>query len=117
MPYFKTIMGVTGVVWVTLVGGAFFWNFAPSPNFLGLPTSASANVGDHDAGSLGRRRHLMLVEATRIYGKSGADILPGVANGTDFAPVPFLNRELKRQGAKWRVRSTSGLEAETYEIS
>ncbi len=117
MPYFKTIMGVTGVVWFTLVGGAFFWNFAPSPNFLGLPTSASENMGSHDAGSLGRRRHLMLVEATRVYGQSGADILPGVTNGADFAPVPFLNRELKRQGAKWRVRSTNGLDAEIFEIS
>ena len=117
MPYFKTIMSVTGVVWLILVGGAFFWNFAPSPNFLGLPTSASANVGTHDAGSLGRRRHLMLVEATRVYGKSGAVVLPGVTNGTDFAPVPFLNRELQRQGAKWRVRSTDGLDAQIYEIS
>jgi len=68
-------------------------------------------------GSIGKGRHLMLVEATRLYAKTGANISPNIANGTEFAPVPFLNRELERHGAKWRVRSTDGLSAEIYEIS
>jgi hypothetical protein len=59
----------------------------------------------------------MLVEATRLYRESGAQISQKVADGTAFAPVPFLNRELARQGAKWRVRSTDGLDAKMYEIS
>ena len=59
----------------------------------------------------------MLVEATRVYKESGVKVSRKVADGTAFAPVPFLNRELARQGAKWRVRSTDGLAAEMYEIS
>ena len=62
-------------------------------------------------------RCLRLVEATRLDKDSGVQVSPNVANGIEFAPVPFLNRELKRQGAKWRVRSTDGLAAEMYEIS
>jgi len=110
-------MVIAGVAWLMLIGGVLFWNFAPSPNFLGLPTNASADEGGHAAGSLGKRRHLILVEATRVYEQSGAGVSPGAANGTAFAPVPFLNRELERQGVKWRVRSTNGLDAEIYEIS
>lgn len=117
MRYFKAGLTVAGTAWFLLIGGVLFWNFAPSANFLGLPTAATANEGLHSAGSLGKHRHLMLVETTRVYSESGAEVLPGIANGTQFAPVPFLNRELERQDAKWRVRSTSGLDAEIYEIS
>lgn len=117
MRYFTAGLAVAGAAWLLLIGSLLFWNFAPSANFLGLPTAAAANEGPHSAGSLGKRRHLMLVEATRVYSESGAEVLPGVANGTHFAPVSFLNQELERQDAKWRVRSTSGLDAEIYEIS
>ncbi|RYE46745.1 MAG: hypothetical protein EOP21_06120 [Hyphomicrobiales bacterium] len=117
MRYFKAGLVVAGAAWFLLIGSILFWNFAPSDNFLGLPTVASGNGTAHATGSLGKRRHLMLVEATRVYGQSGVKVSPGIADGTDFAPVPFLNRELKRQDAKWRVRSTSGLDAEIYEIS
>jgi hypothetical protein len=117
MRYIKAGLAFAGAGWLLLIGGVLFWNFAPAANFLNLPTVAAANEGAHSAGSLGKRRHLMLVEATRVYVDSGAALLPGVADGTDFAPVPFLNRELERQDAKWRVRSTIGLSAEIYEIS
>lgn len=110
-------LAAAGVVWLAMFGGVIFWNFAPSTNILGLPTSASSNVGGHSPGSIGNGRFLMLVEATRQYKKSGVKVSQNVANGTEFAPVPFLNRELERQGAKWRVRSTHGLDAEIYEIS
>ncbi len=117
MRYFKAGLAVVGVVWMMTMAAALFWYLAPSPNLLGLRTSASADAGVHSAGSLGKRRHLMLVEATRRYSQSGGVTVPGAAEGTAFAPVPFLNRELQRQGAKWRVRSTDGLDAEIYEIS
>ncbi len=56
----------------------------------------------------------MLVEATRLCKESGVTVSPDVAAGIEFAPVPFLNRELERQGAKWQVRSTDGLAAEIH---
>lgn len=117
MRYFKTGLAVAGAAWLLLIGSVLFWNFAPSGNFLGLTTAASGDGSTHATGSLGKRRHLMLVEATRVYGQSGVKVSRGIADGTDFAPVLFLNRELERQDAKWRVRSTSGLNAEIYEIS
>ncbi len=100
-----------------LVIGALFWNFAPSPNFLGLPTKASADVEGHSPGSLGNGRQTILLEATRRYKQLGVNVSPGVADGSQLAPVPYLNRQLERRGAKWRVRSTDGSAAEIYEIS
>ena len=117
MKYLKLGLAVGGIAWLAMIGGVLFWNFAPSNNIFGLPTSASANVGGHLRGSVGKGRYLMLVEATRLYKESGAEVSQSVADGTEFAPVPFLNGELERQGAKWRVRSTDGLDAQIYEIS
>ena len=54
-------------------------------------------------------RCLRLVEATRLDKDSGVQVSPNVANGTEFAPMPFLNREPEHQGAKRRVRSIEGL--------
>ena len=109
-------MAVAGTAWFAMIGGVAFWNLAPGDNILGLPTSASANVEGHSPGSIGKGRYLMLVEATRVYKESGVKVSSNVADGTEFAPMPFLNRELKRQGAKWRVRSMDGRAAEMYEI-
>lgn len=117
MRYLKVGLAIAAIAWFAMIGAVLFWNFAPSDNILGLATSASANVEGHSPGSIGKGRYLMLIEATRVYRESGAKVSPNVANGTEFAPVPFLNRELKRQGAKWRVRSTDGRAAEIYEIS
>jgi len=117
MRFLKAGLAVAGIAWLAMIGGLLLWNFAPSTNFLGLPTSASANAGGHKAGSIGKGRYLMLVEVTCLYKESGVEVSQNVANGTEFAPVSFLNRELERQGTKWRVPSTKALDAKIYEIS
>lgn len=106
-----------GVVWMLSMSGALFWHLAPSANFLGLPTRASATAMGHSPGSLGSGRHLMLLEATRLFKESDAYVTPDVMSGAELAPVKFLNSHLKDQEAKWRVRSTKGLDADIYEIS
>jgi len=116
MNYLKVGLAVAAFAWLAMFAGVLFWNFAPSTNLLGVSTRASADIGGHMQGSIGEGRYLMLVEATRLYAKGGARVSPNIANEKAFAPVPFLNRELERQGAKWRVRSTDGLSAEIYEI-
>ena len=117
MRYAKIGLAVVGVVWVAVVAAALFWNLAPSDNFFGMTTNASATVGGHSPGSLGKSRHRALVEATQRYTRAATDVSPGIAAGTEFAPVPFLNKELERQGANWRVRSAKGVQAVIYEIS
>jgi hypothetical protein len=106
-----------GVVWMLTMSGALFWYLAPSPNFLGVPTSASVNIQGNSPGSLGDGRRLMLLEATRQFKQSDVAVSQGVTDGTELAPVPFLNLHLEARGAKWRVRSTKGLDAEIFEIS
>jgi hypothetical protein len=34
----------------------------------------------------------------------GEEVSQGMRVGVELAPTSFLNAELKRQGAKWRVR-------------
>jgi hypothetical protein len=117
MRYLKIGLAGAGIAWLPTIAGALFWNFAPSTNMFGLRTSALANAGGHSPGSIGKGRYLMLVEATRLYKESGAKVSQNVADGIEFARVPFLNPELERQGAKRRVRSTDGLSVKMHEIS
>lgn len=118
MRYLNIGMAIVAVVWAVLVGGAFFWNFAPSSNFLGLPTSASADVEGHLPGSLGKGRYLMLLEATRLHRQRGENLSQSATDeGALLAPVPVLNRHLEGEDAKWRVRSSDGRIVKIYEIS
>lgn len=117
MRYLKAGVVIAGMALLLTMGGALLWNFAPRPNFLDLPTSAPASVAVHVPGSLGRERHMILLEATRQFKERGVNVSQEIADGTELAPVTFLNGKLERQGAKWRVRSTNGQAADIYEIS
>lgn len=59
------------------------------------PTSA--------AGSEGGRRNAVLRDITALYVARGKDVSSGMRSGVEFAPTAFLNAELERQEAKWRV--------------
>lgn len=106
-----------GLVWFVAVGTALFWNFGPSTTIMGFSTRATADLAGHSAGSLGKERQLMLIDATRIYKQGETKISRPIADGKALAPVPYLNRHLERTGAKWRVRSVDGMDALVYEIS
>jgi hypothetical protein len=63
-------------------------------------------------------RNEFLTELSRLYVlQEAAAVTPAMRSGAELAPVPFLNRELERSGAKWRVRTTSGMNAVTYDVS
>ena len=117
MKFVKIGLAFAGIAWMATIAAVLFWQFAPSGNMFGVETRATANTSGHQAGSIGKRRYLLLVEATRHYSKENSDAAPEIIAGSAFAPVDFLNSELKRRGEKWRVRSTDGLEAEIYEVS
>lgn len=57
-----------------------------------------------------------LRQITRLYVKQDHDVTAGMKQGTDLAPVPFLNEELEHRGLKWRVRQAHGLITETYDV-
>lgn len=50
-----------------------------------------------------------------LYVERGKDVSPEMRSGAEFAPMAFLNAELKRQDAKWRVGSVNGPRAEFFE--
>lgn len=110
-------LAAIGTFWLTMVAAVMFWQFWPHKTLLGFNTRASTFVDGHRRGSIGDERQRMLHDATRLYREQSPDAAASIAEGEGFAPVPFLNRELKRQGAKWRVRSINGLDAEIYEVS
>lgn len=76
----------------------------------GQPTSRSR-------GSEGDRRNEMLAKLTTRYVTQGRDATLAMRDGEEFAPIEFLNTELERAGAKWRVGSVEGVAAETYAVS
>jgi hypothetical protein len=78
--------------------------------FSGQPNSRSR-------GSEGERRDEMLVQLTKRYVTQGSDVTMAMREGREFAPIYFLNAELERAGAKWRVSSSEGVTAETFSIS
>lgn len=108
---------LAGVAWISLLGAVLFWHFGPSAEVFGVSTRAASLPGGHSVGSLGKERYLILVEATRLYKEGRGTVSSEIEDGTAFAPTDFLNSELQTLGAKWRVRSTNGLEARIYEIS
>lgn len=65
----------------------------------------------------GKRRDEMLVELTTRYVAQGRLVTVPMRKGVELAPIAFLNAELGRVGAKWRVASIEGAKAETFDIS
>ncbi|MCB2076429.1 MAG: hypothetical protein KDE55_01895 [Novosphingobium sp.] len=117
MSYWKIGLATAGLVWILLIGGVLFWNFAPADNHLNAPTAAAAEANDGVPGSNGAARNAALARATRSYVEQNDDAAVALVEGRELAPLPFLNEELERQGAKWRVRSVDGLVAQTYDVS
>ncbi len=112
----KIGLTLSGLVVLVLVGFATDWQFglgsSKSPlqeHAAEAPVPAGATVGDH------RNRHLK--DLTRLYVSRNSDSPSRMKDGQELAPAEFLNDELKRSGAKWRVRNSNGATAETYDIS
>lgn len=82
-------------------------------------THGGASILGHDAepNSEGARRDRVLVGLTQVYVAEGELVTRGMRDGTELAPVAFLNAELKRDGELWRVTKVDGLIAETHDIS
>lgn len=72
-------------------------------------------IGSH--GNEGQRREDMLVKLTTAYIAQGKLVTTPMRNGTELAPIVFLNAQLELAGAKWRVASVDGITAETFAIS
>ena len=59
----------------------------------------------------------MLKSLTRAYVARGDQVSAQMTAGSALAPVDYLNSELVRQGAKWRVRSSNGQAIEIFDVS
>lgn len=62
-----------------------------------------------------QRRTATLSQLTNLYILSHDGITPRMMAGMELPSADFLNAELERQGAKWRVRNVNGATAETYD--
>ena len=76
----------------------------------GQPTSRSR-------GNEGELRDETLAKLTTRYVTQGRHVTMAMRDGAELAPIEFLNAELERSGAKWRVGSVDGVTAETYAVS
>lgn len=109
---------IAGGLWLAFLGFGSFWLFGPHTNTHQIrPSGYHEKMSQLTAGSLGGDRRAALVAATRHYLAEHPEAPAAMQAGKAFAPADFLNEELARHGAKWRVRSVKGLDAHIYEVS
>lgn len=113
---FNAKVGATFVAWIALLASVGSFMFLHSQDEIAA-TDKPHHADVREQGSLGNERHATLLEATRQYVEAHPDAPAEMAEGKAFAPAEFLNEELARAHAKWRVREVHGLEAETYNVS
>lgn len=80
-------------------------------------SKSSPEAGVSEGRTVGDRRLAMLKKLSTQYVASKPEVGPAIAAGKRLAPVPYLNRQLEKNGEAWRVRSVDGLHAETYAVS
>jgi hypothetical protein len=79
--------------------------------------AAKANHDLTAAPDEGDRREEVLRRLTEVYVSRGKEVSERMRGGLELAPVPFLNSELERQGAKWRVGTDGGAKLEYFDVS
>lgn len=82
-----------------------------------LVSSLSGEARSYSRASEGERRNVMLVQLTAKFIQEGVGVSTPMHDGVALAPTSYLNSELERAGAKWRVSRISGLTAETFAVS
>ena len=107
------------LAWFAILALGWFWLFGPNQrSHLIRPTGYHEEMSDLGAAdSLGGGRRAALVAATRHYVAEHPDAPADMREGRAFAPADALNADLASHGAKWRVRSVHGTEAQIYEVS
>ncbi|NYH95298.1 hypothetical protein [Novosphingobium marinum] len=117
MKYLVIGLGALGLVYFAVIGAVLFWQFGPKTSVMGFDTRAVSRTAGYSAGALGGVRHNALLDATETYVETHDDVAPKILAGEAFAPVPFLNKQLEKDGEAFRVRSTDGMTALFYEVS
>lgn len=111
-------IAIAFVVWIVLIGFGFHYFYGPRAGVVGLGKiekhELEATFGE---GSIGRERERILLDATKKYVDANPDAPAAMAQGKALAPEDFLNEELSRRHAKFRVRDVHGMKAYIYEVS
>ena len=81
----------------------------------GIVGPVTMNLGSGTP-SRSEQRGAVLSQLTQLYILGHGGITPRMAAGMELPPADFLNGELEKQHAAWRVRRTDGPNAETYEV-
>jgi hypothetical protein len=96
---------------VGLLGLAIAWPWLSVQPGFGLEGASSTSTGPS------ARRNEVLRHLTELYVARGENVSAGMRSGVELAPASFLNTELERQGAKWRVGNVRGPDVEFFDIS
>lgn len=142
VPGIRVGPSVLGIIGLTLLAAAIAWQFhIPTPEKAVPPADmaqpdtekvappvlpAKAEVPEAvanqqqpaklDPNVLLRERQAVLGQLTNLYILSHDGITPRMMAGMELPNAEFLNEELAKQGANWRVRNVQGATAEIYEL-
>lgn len=96
------------------------FTLAPLAAIASLHAGASFDSADGTRSGVnfeGARKGAILAQITAAYVARGQHVTPAMRSGAQFAPIEFLNERLLLSGHRWQVRSITGLDAETFDIS
>jgi len=104
-------------VWIAtaLVFGVGLWLIFHRPAEVVAEEGLKAPVLEAEAQKRAQRGPV-LRQITQLYILSHDGISPRMMAGMELPPEEFINAELERQGATWRVRNVNGETADTYDI-
>ena len=110
---------VMALAWLSIfaIGGYGLFTFGGPHHMIVGAGKASGSLASVEAGSTGGEREAALLAATRRYLKTHPDAPQAMRQGSELAPMEFLNADLAAHHEKFRVRKVSGNRAELYEIS
>ena len=101
----KIIALLVGTSLLPLLGFAVIWQFNLD---IVHPTLSPAEDKYGQGMTLEKRRNMKLDDLTRTYRSRNPDGRLHTVDGRKLAPLGFINGELDRKNASWRVRIVDG---------
>ena len=112
-----TAQMVCCAIGVAIISSVAGWQFTLDSNTVQtLASPLSTAPPTPPSPSVAAQQRDVLRQLTQLYILSHDGISPRMAAGLELPPADFINAELERQHAVWRVSKVDGAEAETYDL-
>lgn len=115
----KTLwLAASGIAWIAaFAAGGYALLTSTGPAHQIRPHELHREASRDEAGSIGHQRYEALREATRHYVEEHPEAAAALEKDGGYAPTEYLNEELARSHARFRVRRVEDGGIEFYSVS